>query len=332
MQAPQLQQSSATAVGRYWTEHSVLRRYFPSDRDLRILSFGCSTGEELLTLRMLFPSADLYGCETDWYNLQRARALVKGSAVIFDSSPAEIESHGPFDIILCNSVLLRSTGRKPGIDSRLWLDVVEGLDRSLKPGGVVQIINTNIPFRFYPKASNFEPLRSPLILSTNFVDLFDLDGNHLCSGVPRGGFGVLRCHLGEEGWSKLLPSDLDDVHFRKKGGKALPAIADELSPNFRPAVVAASGQATYRTTVPDDLRPATKVDLDVSWTAYRNAGVRLSRIATRTWFDGSETKRIAELDLIDDLATTFVETVSGRRSKRLSLAMLEAQRLYSPVA
>src|SRR4051812_759619 len=116
----QLQTNNKTFVGRYWTEHAVLRRYVPSDAGLAILSFGCSTGEELVSLAALFPGARLFGCDIDWHNLSAARALLGRAATIFESRDDEIVRHGPFDVIVCNSVLMSHTtavaGRASGID------------------------------------------------------------------------------------------------------------------------------------------------------------------------------------------------------------------------
>ena len=114
MQTPQLQQSASTSVARYWNVYSVLRRYFSSDRNLKILSFGCSTGEELVTLRTLFPSADLFGCDTDWYNLQCARAMLKRSALVFHSSDQEVaQTSGSFTDELYGTRRKKVTAGRP---------------------------------------------------------------------------------------------------------------------------------------------------------------------------------------------------------------------------
>ncbi len=335
---PQLQASNKTFLGRHFTEFSVLRRYFESDRDLRVLSFGCSTGEELLLLAALFPCAALYGCDMDWNNLQAARALMGPRATVFDSSAGTIERHGPFDIIVCNSVLLGHTrpeaAKKGGIDSALWTDVVCVLDRALRKGGVLQIINSNIPFRLHPVASAYQALASPLIFSSHFMDQFDLDGTHLCSGVRGSGWSsILTRHLGEVGWPRLRPSDFLDVHFRKQGDLApMPAIANEAIPSLPEGPGWASGTATYRPTLPPDSRPSTYTEVDVAWTASTVDAVRIQRVATRVWFDGN---RLPEgqttVELSGPPATAFIESVTGRRSSRISLdALLGAQAVRSP--
>jgi hypothetical protein len=334
----QLHTNNQTFLGRYWTEHCLLRRYVPSDQGLAILSFGCSTGEELATLRALFPGARLFGCDVDWHNLQAARALAGDTAAIFFSSNEEIQRHGPFDVIVCNSVLLRPTsvqeGRKRGIEPALWLAVVDVLDAALKPGGLLQIINSNIPFRCHPAAAEYEPLRSPLILGPNFVDQFDLAGRHLCSGVAGAGWsGLLSRHWGEEAWPELRPTDFQDVHFQKRGGQAtLTPIQDEAIPNLPPGDCWATGTMTYRPHLTPDPRPSTHTEIDLTWTTVGVDGLRLNRSARRIWFDGSVCFTAnTVVEMTGPAATAFIEAATGRRSTRLAVdALLGAQAIRSP--
>jgi len=335
---PQLQTNNKTFLGRHFSEFSVLRRYFESDEKLRILSFGCSTGEELLLLHALFPNAALCGCDVDWYNLQSARSLVGRRAVVFDSSKEAIEKHGPFDLIVCNSVLLRHTAtvgqKKTGIDPKLWSDVIHMLDDALRKGGIMQIIASNIAFRYHAVASKYQVLRSPLIFSSNFIDQFDLEGMHLATGVPGAGWStILTRHLGEAAWPRMRPEDLLDIHFRKQEDLApISPVMDEQIPNFPGGPGWASGTSTYRPNLTDDSRPSTHTEVDVTWTALAVDSVRIQRVANRVWFDG---KRIQEgsttVEMYGPTASAFIESMTGRRSSRISLeSLLTAQAIRPP--
>lgn len=335
--AQQLQTNNLTFLGRHWTEHCVLRRYFDSDRDLSILSFGCSTGEELLSMKALFPGARLFGCDVDWHNLLKARALLGNDALVFQSSDAAIRAHGPFDIILCNSVLLASaTGPKAppsGISPALWSDVLSLLDSALKPGGVLQIINSNIPFRFHPIHAQYQALPSTLFNGPNFVDLFDLNGVHLCAGVSGVGWsGMLHRHLAREGWKQLIPADLEDIHFRKSGGAELaPPANDERIPNLLACKSLASGTTSYRPTIPSGESASSYTEVDVAWHALGVDAVRLERVAQRIWFDGTHAStKTATVDMTGPEATAFLESTMGRRSSRLSFeSVLNAKAIRS---
>jgi hypothetical protein len=316
----QHQTNNKTFVGRYWTEHGLLRRYFPHDRRLSVLSFGCSTGEELMTLRALFPGAALFGCDVDWHSLQAARALVGDAATFFESHDDAVLDHGPYDAIVCNSVLMRPGG----IEASRWIDAVAALDAALKPGGILQVINSNIPFRLHPLANGYEALRSPLSLGPHFADQFDLEGRRLCTAVAGTGWSaILNRHLGEEAWRQLLPTDLHDVHFQKAGGRRAPAVEDEILPNLQQQGGWASGTMTYRPEMPADPRPSTFVEVDVRWTTTGVDGIRLNRTARRIWFDGSVAmSHSAPIDMSGPAATALIEAATGRRSSRLSMDAL----------
>src|SRR5262245_39665581 len=51
------QTTPLTWMDRYPNIFSTVEAYFAGNSDLNILSFGCSTGEEVLTLRAYFPTA-----------------------------------------------------------------------------------------------------------------------------------------------------------------------------------------------------------------------------------------------------------------------------------
>ena len=48
------QTAALTRMDRYPEIFSICRDYFAAARDLRILSYGCATGEEVMTLRRYF--------------------------------------------------------------------------------------------------------------------------------------------------------------------------------------------------------------------------------------------------------------------------------------
>jgi hypothetical protein len=155
---------------------------------LKILSFGCSTGSELSSLRSYFPEALLYGCDVNAAALRLASdALQMDEAVIFESTPENIKSHGPFDVILAMSVLCRF----PESMSRDILDLstiypfedfnrtIGVLSDNLKMDGILCLYNTNHDFARSDVAAEFRAVRSPLIASNGFVDKFDVKGRRM---------------------------------------------------------------------------------------------------------------------------------------------------------
>ena len=121
----------------------------PPDRKLKILSFGCSTGEEIVTLRSVFgDTAALYGCEIEPVSLQEAIETTGHLATIFKSDRAAIRDHGPFDLINCASVLCLNppTDMQKLFPPEEFDELLTVLDSALRPGGLIAL--TNASYRF----------------------------------------------------------------------------------------------------------------------------------------------------------------------------------------
>ena len=71
----------------------------------RILSFGCSTGEELISLRARFPDAEIVGAEINARSRAIALANVAGDARTTLVAPQDVA--GLFDVVFALSVLQR---------------------------------------------------------------------------------------------------------------------------------------------------------------------------------------------------------------------------------
>ena len=79
------------------TIFSACRDYFDGKQDLKILSYGCSTGEEVLTLRQYFPNAHIIGADINKHSLAICRKLPVDEKITFIySTPSEIQKYGPF--------------------------------------------------------------------------------------------------------------------------------------------------------------------------------------------------------------------------------------------
>ena len=70
------QTTSLTYMDRYPTIFSACRDYFDGKKDLKILSYGCSTGEEVLTLRRYFPDAHIIGADINKHSFAICRSFM----------------------------------------------------------------------------------------------------------------------------------------------------------------------------------------------------------------------------------------------------------------
>lgn len=103
------QSTALTWADRYPAIFSICRDYLADRPDLRILSYGCATGEEVLTLRRYFPLARIAGAEINPHSLAVARRRKPDNQVVFlKSDPVAIAAMAPFDAIFCMAVLQRT--------------------------------------------------------------------------------------------------------------------------------------------------------------------------------------------------------------------------------
>lgn len=155
--------------------------------DARILSFGCSSGEELASLRRLMPTARLVGVEIN----SRARRL---AAQRMRADPlVAVTAHlpdGPFNAILALAVLQREPQRDAdeGIDDlghsypfARFDDAVRALVDRLADGGVLAVYNAH----YRIEDSSVVDLLSP-IAGTPLLDgpLFDRRSRRYASTPP----------------------------------------------------------------------------------------------------------------------------------------------------
>jgi SAM-dependent methyltransferase len=145
-----------TWMDRYPTIFSACRDFFGGSSEIRILSFGCSSGEEVLTLRRYFPNAFIIGAELNPRNLALCRKhKVDGRIAFVHSDRAAIEKRGPFDLIFCMAVLQRTPHAVEGQRLTSLKEIypfekfdrqVSELDSYLKKGGLLVIHHTQYFF------------------------------------------------------------------------------------------------------------------------------------------------------------------------------------------
>jgi hypothetical protein len=155
---------------------------------LKILSFGCSSGNEISTLRSYFPEATIYGCDVNEAVLHQAsQALMLDEAVLFRSTPENIRRNGPYDLVFAMSVLCRfPESRSPDLlnlskfySFNKFADGVGELTENLSEGGIICLYNLNYSFGDLAISKNFRQITSALIPANGFVDKFDRQGGRL---------------------------------------------------------------------------------------------------------------------------------------------------------
>lgn len=171
-----------TWLNRYRSIFKACHDYFGQRQDLRLLSFGCSTGEEVVTLRAYFPSAWITGAEINRRSLAVCRAQPVDDRTSFVySTRSAIRAHGPFDAIFCMAVLQRTPHAVAGAGIASLKDIypfekferqVSELDAMLRPGGLLIVHHAQYRVRDTTIGSRYTPLSVP-DLPADRLPLFD---------------------------------------------------------------------------------------------------------------------------------------------------------------
>jgi SAM-dependent methyltransferase len=167
-QPPRLFQPYAhTASDRYPRVFSFIRDCLDKADAPRLLSYGCSTGEEVFTLRQYFPHADITGIDINPRNIAVCRKKLKkerdnGMHFKWAASPKDEppESH---DAIFCMAVLRHGDlGAQRAEDCSHLIRfadfeaIITELHRCLKPGGYLAIRGSNFRLADTAIAQEFE--------------------------------------------------------------------------------------------------------------------------------------------------------------------------------
>jgi SAM-dependent methyltransferase len=135
--------------------------------DLRILSFGCSRGEEVFSLRRYFPTAHIKGIDINSRNIAQARTRARhenSAGISFETAATTVcEPSETYDVIFCLAVLCLgdltiygATRSDPALRFEDFALTVADLARCLKAGGLLVLHTTNYRFSDTPTAAQFE--------------------------------------------------------------------------------------------------------------------------------------------------------------------------------
>ena len=150
----------------------------------RLLSFGCSRGDEVFSLRRRFPDAAIKGLDIDPANIAACQARPHDHGVSFEAaSNTRGEPSGGYDAIFCLAVLChgdltikRARKSEPLLRFGDFERTIKDLARCLKPGGFLFLHTTSFRFCDTTVAGGFEVVleAGPEQLAPDV--LFDQDG------------------------------------------------------------------------------------------------------------------------------------------------------------
>jgi SAM-dependent methyltransferase len=148
----------------------------------RILSFGCATGEEIVSLRRRFPAAEIVGAEIN----PRSRRIA-GRRLASDPLATVVASDriaGEFDLIFALAVLQREPHKVEELEVADLTTIypfdrfdsaIDELVSHLRPGGLLCVMYAQYRVEDSSSAGLLEPLPSPAMPGL----LFGRDGRRL---------------------------------------------------------------------------------------------------------------------------------------------------------
>lgn len=120
----------------------------------RIMSFGCSTGEECQSLAKYFPDAEIVGVDINASNLYTARRNNKNPNIHFTD---EINVTGKFDVVFAMMVLFCMDRPIPW---ERFEQTLVAIDRRLKRGGLLVAYTTEFALTTSEMIGNrYRPVR-----------------------------------------------------------------------------------------------------------------------------------------------------------------------------
>ena len=181
------QLNNSTSSDRYpEIFNSVKAQINENHKELKILSFGCSTGEECFALRNYFKNAKIIGVDINTANLKKCTAKNRdNNTVFFKSSLDNIINNGKYDVIFAMSVLCRWPETKDckNIERKYpfskFQEVVCMLNKSLKNRGLLVVFNSNYLVMDTTIHNEYETINIPIRENLEFVHKFDKNGNRL---------------------------------------------------------------------------------------------------------------------------------------------------------
>ncbi|WP_157134570.1 class I SAM-dependent methyltransferase [Sphingomonas sp. PAMC 26605] len=139
--------------------------------DVRLLSFGCSTGEEPLTLACYLPHARIDAIDANPACIARAKRSARADAPTIRFACADRPdafAGTRYDAVFCLSVLRHGdleAKRPPTCTDLLpfarFAEAVDALDRCLGPGGLLVLWGCNFRFADSPVAAGYRALTVP---------------------------------------------------------------------------------------------------------------------------------------------------------------------------
>lgn len=189
-----LQPFNDTAMDRYPEVFRAASQLLStSGGTLRLLSWGCSTGEEVLTLRRYFPTAHIVGVDINPWNVVIARWRCRRDprARIVRTGRVEGVPAGEFEVVFCMAVLRNGRIGQDAVTCRPFLrftdvdQMVSTLAARLPSGGLLAVEHCQFRLSDLGVYADFHVIHVPGRHSAPQAMHFGKDDRRLPAGVDQ---------------------------------------------------------------------------------------------------------------------------------------------------
>jgi len=177
-----IQTASTTELNRHPDLFKVISERYSTTTDYKILSFGCSTGEECISLHEYFKNASIIGTDINKKSLKTAQLKTNNPQIEYLFSDEHlITKKGPYDIIFALSVLCKNPEAEFLEDiSKIYSfqeyeKTILFFDQIIKPGGMLVIRSSNFLFKDTSVFSKYCVYKNPELRTSQLFPKFSSD-------------------------------------------------------------------------------------------------------------------------------------------------------------
>ena len=150
-----IQGSTATRMNRYPKLFEIAAQELKDLNAPLILSFGCSTGEEVFSIRNYIPNARINGVDINHRVIRKAKKKNgHGGLKFYHYRDQKWKTEGPYDCIFALAVFQKTKHRdgnqKEALESfsfSKFEQMIKDLDALIKPGGILIIDHADYSFQ-----------------------------------------------------------------------------------------------------------------------------------------------------------------------------------------
>lgn len=154
----------------------------------KILSLGCSVGDEILSAKTVFPMSPIYATDVSYEALSVASDYASDFSKVFPFSMKNVKENGPYDIIIASAVLctfVNNGTKNPTVpDYEKFTQLLTMIYDNLSVGGILIAPNSSFRFPLYGSTGYWSKLRSDLVWRNGHVAVFTPEGHPYLEPVP----------------------------------------------------------------------------------------------------------------------------------------------------